>query len=83
MRFVNNNDVVPCVPTILRWRHTGKCNYITSSGEITNLGKWSLDRLKDQGWGLLSTIIKGRFDSIADHNIDDYILHLENAENKE
>ena len=82
-RFVNNNDVVPCVPTILRWRHTGKCNYITSSGEITNLGKWSLDRLKDQGWGLLSTIIKGRFDSIADHNIDDYILHLENAENKE
>jgi triacylglycerol lipase len=76
-RFVNNNDVVPCVPTALRWRHTGLCYYIKSTGEVTNLGRWSTERIRDKGWSLLNTIVKGRLDLIADHNIDDYILHLE------
>jgi len=77
-RFVNNNDVVPCVPTVFRWRHTGDCHYIKSTGEVTNLGRWSSERIKDKGWSLLKTIFKGRLDLIADHDIDDYILHLEN-----
>jgi len=78
-RFVNNNDVVPCVPTFFRWRHSGKCNYIKSTGEVTNLGRWSSERIRDKGWSLLTTIFKGRLDLVADHNIDDYILHLENS----
>ena len=78
-RFVNNNDVVPCVPSFLRWRHSGKCNYIKSTGEVTNLGRWSSERIRDKGWSLLKTILKGRFDLISDHNIDDYIMHLENS----
>ena len=78
-RFVNNNDVVPCVPTFFRWRHTGNCHYIKSTGEVTNLGRWSSERIRDKGWSLLKTIFKGRLDLIADHNIDDYILHLERA----
>ncbi len=77
-RFVNNNDVVPCVPTVFRWRHTGNCIYIKSTGEITNLGRWSSERIRDKGWSLLKTILKGRLDLVADHNIDDYIMHLEN-----
>ena len=77
-RFVNNNDVVPCVPTVFRWRHTGQCNYIKSTGEVSNLGRWSSERIRDKGWSLLSSIFKGRFDLVADHNIDDYIMHLEN-----
>lgn len=77
-RFVNNNDVVPCVPTVLRWRHNGNCYYIKSTGEVTNLGRWSTERIRDKGWSLLKTIFKGRLDLIADHNIDDYIFHLEN-----
>ena len=78
-RFVNNNDVVPCVPTFFRWRHSGKCNYIKSTGEVTNLGRWSSERIRDKGWSLIKTIFKGRFDLVSDHNIDDYILHLENS----
>ena len=77
-RFVNNNDVVPCVPTVFRWRHNGACHYIKSTGELTNLGRWSSERIRDKGWSLLKTIFKGRLDLIADHNIDDYIFHLEN-----
>ena len=77
-RFVNNNDVVPCVPTVFRWRHNGQCNYIKSTGEVSNLGRWSSERIRDKGWSLLSSIFKGRFDLVADHNIDDYIMHLEN-----
>ena len=78
-RFVNNNDVVPCVPTFFRWRHSGKCNYIKSTGEVTNLGRWSFERIRDKGWSLLKTIFKGRFDLVSDHNINDYIFHLENS----
>jgi triacylglycerol lipase len=78
-RFVNNNDVVPCVPNFFRWRHSGKCNYIKSTGEVTNLGRWSSERIRDKGWSLIKTIFKGRFDLVSDHNIDDYILHLENS----
>ena len=78
-RFVNNNDVVPCVPTVFRWRHSGSCHYIKSTGEVTNLGRWSSERIRDKGWSLLKTIVKGRLDLIADHNIDDYIFHLEAA----
>ena len=76
-RFVNNNDVVPCVPSFFRWKHSGKCNYIKSTGEVTNLGRWSSERIRDKGWSLLTTIIKGRLDIVSDHNIDDYIMHLE------
>ena len=78
-RFVNNNDVVPCVPTFFRWRHSGKCHYIKSTGEITNLGRWSSERIRDKGLSLIKTIFKGRLDLISDHNIDDYIFHLEAA----
>ena len=82
-RFVNNNDVVPCVPSFFRWRHSGKCDYIKSTGEVTNLGRWSSERIRDKGWSLIKTIFKGRLDLVADHNIDDYILHLENSCNLE
>ena len=82
-RFVNNNDVVPCVPSVLRWRHNGKCYYIKSTGQVTNLGRWSSERIRDKGWSLLKTIVKGRLDLVADHNIDDYILHLENDQQQE
>ena len=77
-RFVNNNDVVPCLPTWVRYRHTGDNYYITSTGEITRLRRWSTERVRDKGWSLLKTILKGRLDLVADHNIKDYIRHLEN-----
>ena len=82
-RFVNNNDVVPCVPTVLRWRHTGDCYYIKSTGKITQLSRWSTERIRDKGLSLLKTIVKGRLDFIADHNINDYIMHLENDQKLE
>ena len=48
--------------------------------KYTNLGRWSWERIRDKGWGLqIDTIIKGRIDFVADHNIDDYIKHLSNA----
>ena len=77
-RFVNNNDVVPCLPTWVRYRHTGDNYYITSTGEITRLGRWSSARVRDKGWSLLKTILKGRLDLVADHNIKEYIRHLSN-----
>lgn len=77
-RFVNNNDVVPCVPSWIWYRHTGDCYYIKSTGEVTRLRRWSTERIRDKGWSLLKTILKGRLDFVADHNIKDYIQHLEN-----
>jgi len=75
-RFVNNNDVVPCVPSFWRWRHNGRCRYIMSTGEVTDLNRWSTKRVKDKGLSLLKTIVKGRLDFIADHNIKEYIKVL-------
>ena len=74
-RFVNNADIVPRVPFYLMgYRHHGECQYFNHYGNLRNLTGWQ--RTKDTWRGIFRGIAKGKFDSIADHNIKQYILHI-------
>lgn len=74
-RFVNNADIVPRVPFyIMGYRHHGECQYFNHYGNLRNLTGWQ--RTKDTWRGIFRGIAKGKFDSIADHNIKQYILHI-------
>lgn len=75
-RFINNNDIVPCIPTVLRWRHSGQCNYIKSSGAVITLGDISLARFLDKSFALVIGLINIRLDAVADHSMDDYVRQL-------
>lgn len=75
-RFVNNNDIVPCVPTAFRWQHSGECHYIKSSGEVTRLGRWSMERVLDKGLAIVEALFHARLDSVSDHSMNDYIEQL-------
>ncbi len=75
-RFVNNNDIVPCVPTFLRWRHSGQCNYIKSSGTVMKLGFLSMARVLDKGSAIVIALFDARLDAVADHSMDDYVRQL-------
>ena len=74
-RFVNNADIVPRVPFyIMGYRHHGECQYFNHYGNLRNLTGWQ--RTKDTWRGIFRGIANGKFDSIADHNIKQYILHI-------
>ena len=74
-RFVNNADIVPRVPFyIMGYRLHGECQYFNHYGNLRNLTGWQ--RTKDTWRGIFRGIAKGKFDSIADHNIKQYILHI-------
>lgn len=75
-RFVNNNDIVPCIPTAFRWRHSGQCHYIKSSGKVTKLSAWSIARVLDKGLAIVVALFHARLDSVSDHSINDYIEQL-------
>ena len=71
-RFVNNADIDPRVPFyIMGYRHHGECQYFNHYGNLRNLTGWQ--RTKDTWRGIFRGIAKGKFDSIADHNIKQYI----------
>ncbi|MAV94710.1 MAG: lipase [Euryarchaeota archaeon] len=74
-RFVNNADIVCRVPFyIMGYRHHGECQYFNHYGNLRNLTGWQ--RTKDTWRGIFRGLAKGKFDSVADHNIKQYILHI-------
>ncbi len=71
-RWVNNNDIVPCVPP--RWlgyRHMGQEIYINRRGRISSLRSWL--RVRDRFWGLLTSLRLWKFDYFSDHSMVDYL----------
>ncbi len=90
-RFVNNNDIVPHVPPPFSiWNptrfygHVGKATYFNGKGMLTASGSYKLGaRMKDVVIGTAKRALSGELDSIADHRMEYYISHLENALNEE
>ena len=79
IRYRNNNDVVPTVPFwFMGFQHVGECCYINFYGNVRKLTPWQ--KFKDQWRGRWASLKSGMpFDGIADHNIGDYIRHLEDG----
>jgi len=76
-RFVNNNDIVTCVPSRIRFKHHGVRQYITSNGKVARLSNWS--RFKDKVSGFFRDLIKGSIDWFSDHSIEEYSSKLKNV----
>jgi len=71
-RWVNNNDIVPCVPFwILGYRHHGCIRYLDWNGRYIQYS--SIDELKDRWRGFIYGIRNGSIDFFSDHSIDRYI----------
>ena len=75
-RWVNNNDIVTGVPLwIMGYVHHGEKHYINAYGNVRNPSGWQL--FKDRLRGMWMGIKKKRIDNFSDHNISDYIKHID------
>lgn len=80
-RWKNNNDIVTTVPlVIMGYRHHGQEHYLNAYGLLRNPTGWQ--RVKDKLRGIWMGWKQGKIDSFSDHNIGDYIKHIENALSK-
>tara|TARA_E500000081_G_C6139670_1_gene359405 strand:- start:408 stop:1166 length:759 start_codon:yes stop_codon:yes gene_type:complete len=78
-RWVNNNDIVTRVPlTLMGYRHHGTEHYLNAYGLKRNPTGWQ--RVKDRLRGIWMGWRAGKIDSFSDHNIGEYIHHIENIE---
>jgi len=77
-RWVNNNDIVTRVPlAIMGYVHHGEEHYINAYGQVRNPTGWQ--RIKDRFRGMWMGLKKGKIDNFGDHNMSDYIKHIEGA----
>ena len=71
-RWVNNNDIVACLPFwILGYRHHGCIRYLNWEGRYIQYS--SVDELKDRWRGFIQGIRNGSIDFFSDHSIDRYV----------
>ena len=75
-RWVNNNDIVACLPFwILGYRHHGCIQYIDSYGRYVQY--FTSDELRDRWRGFVEGLKNGSIDFFSDHSIDRYIAAIE------
>tara|TARA_E500000178_G_scaffold333246_1_gene367934 strand:- start:170 stop:949 length:780 start_codon:yes stop_codon:yes gene_type:complete len=75
-RWVNNNDIVCRVPLwIMGYTHHGEEHYLNTWGNVRTPKGWQ--RTKDRFRGMWRGMKKGKIDNFSDHNIGDYITHIE------
>jgi len=78
-RFHNNNDIVTRVPArLMGYSHVGTYLYITEEGEIhKDVGRWF--RFVDYIDGAIESVKEhSGLDLIDDHDMADYLTHVEN-----
>lgn len=74
-RFINNNDIVTRVPTLIRWKHHGNRVYINRKGIISQVHGIRL--FWDLFFGYVDSWRKFKpFDNFSDHSIIKYSQHL-------
>ena len=70
-RFVNNNDIVPCVPPKkIGYLHVGKLLYFTSRGKLCTRLPW---------WKILLDKIRGEVENLGNFGPDMLLDHNENT----
>ena len=75
-RWKNNNDIVTSVPLwLMGYVHHGDKHYLNAYGKVRNPSGWQL--FKDRLRGMWMGIKKKRIDNFSDHNISDYIKHID------
>lgn len=79
-RFVNNNDLVTCVPfALMGYRHHGTLHYINFYGNIRKCTYWQ--RVKDKWRGRWQALKKGMpFDGAYDHSMEYYVNYTKDFE---
>ena len=81
-RFRNNNDLVTKVPPIGDFKHLGKTMYFNSNGDwVEHLSKYTFWI----GWlkGTWDGLKKFKWDSFADHSMNDYVYLVQKQKEKD
>lgn len=75
-RWKNNNDIVTTVPLwIMGYVHHGTEHYLNAYGNYRKPTGWQL--VKDKWRGIWMGLKQGKIDSFGDHNMSEYIKHIE------
>ena len=75
-RWKNNNDIVTTVPlAIMGYVHHGTEHYLNAYGNYRKPTGWQL--VKDKWRGIWMGLKQGKIDSFGDHNMSEYIKHIE------
>lgn len=84
-RFVNNNDVVPQVPPVFNllnptrlYGHMGHFRYFDAFGKLHN-HSFPTQRWPDRLLGMLLALREAGTDLVADHMMEFYVRHLQQA----
>ena len=79
-RWKNNNDIVTSVPLwLMGYVHHGTEHYLNAYGKYRKPTAWQL--VKDKFRGMWMGIKQGKIDNFGDHSMDEYIKHIEGANN--
>ena len=75
-RWKNNNAIVTTVPLwIMGYVHHGTEHYLNAYGNYRKPTGWQL--VKDKWRGIWMGLKQGKIDSFGDHNMSEYIKHIE------
>jgi triacylglycerol lipase len=78
-RYVNNNDIVPRVPTrVMEYSHVGTFRYFDAKGDERDDISW-FDKIVDRFTGNIDEALQPGADGIADHAIARYLACCERA----
>lgn len=74
-RFVNDNDPIPCLPTVWRFKHVNGLHWLNKNKIEKEIIVWRFYRFVKNL--LLSYFNLGGYNSLKDHNCNEYVKDLE------